>query len=79
MDGCRACTPTELLGAVQKALVEKAGIPADCVEQIVGGTVTHAGEQSMNPPGGLADAGPPEHVGERRSTASAAAGSRPTD
>lgn len=39
---------TELLGAVQKALVEKAGIdPAD-VEQAIGGCVTQYGEQSNN-------------------------------
>lgn len=31
---------TELLGAVQKALVEKAGIEAGDVEQVIGGCVT---------------------------------------
>ncbi|BBX20076.1 acetyl-CoA C-acyltransferase [Mycolicibacterium duvalii] len=39
---------TELLGAVQKALVDKAGIEADQVEQIIGGCVTQYGEQSNN-------------------------------
>lgn len=40
--------PAELLGAAQRALVDRAGIdPAD-VEQIVGGCVTQAGEQSNN-------------------------------
>src|SRR5262245_5664677 len=39
---------TELLGAVQKALVEKAGINAADVEQVVGGCVTQYGEQSNN-------------------------------
>jgi acetyl-CoA C-acetyltransferase len=40
--------PAELLGAAQKAAVERAGVePAD-VEQVIGGCVTQAGEQSLN-------------------------------
>jgi len=39
---------TELLGAVQKALVDKAGIDARDVEQVIGGCVTQYGEQSNN-------------------------------
>ena len=39
---------TELLGAVQKALVEKAGIDAGDVEQLIGGCVTQFAEQSNN-------------------------------
>jgi acetyl-CoA C-acetyltransferase len=39
---------TELLGAVQKALVEKAGIDGSDVEQVIGGCVTQYGEQSNN-------------------------------
>ena len=39
---------TELLGAVQKALVEKAGIDADDIEQLIGGCVTQYAEQSNN-------------------------------
>src|SRR3546814_13359054 len=39
---------TELLGAVQKAVVEKAGIDAGDVEQLIGGCVTQFGEQSNN-------------------------------
>jgi acetyl-CoA C-acetyltransferase len=39
---------TELLGAVQKALVQKAGIEASAVEQVIGGCVTQFGEQSNN-------------------------------
>ena len=31
---------TELLGAVQKAVVDKAGIDAGSVEQVIGGCVT---------------------------------------
>ncbi len=39
---------TELLGAVQKAVIEKAGIDAGEVEQAIGGCVTQYGEQSNN-------------------------------
>jgi acetyl-CoA C-acetyltransferase len=39
---------TELLGAVQKALVDKAGIDGGDVEQVIGGCVTQYGEQSNN-------------------------------
>ncbi|MFE5188208.1 steroid 3-ketoacyl-CoA thiolase [Streptomyces sp. NPDC056628] len=41
--------PAYLLGETYRELLGRTRIPADCVEQIVGGTVTHAGEQSMNP------------------------------
>ena len=55
---------TELLGAVQKALVEKAGIPAGDVEQVIGGCVTQYGEQSNNISRvAWLTAGLPEHVG----------------
>jgi acetyl-CoA C-acetyltransferase len=39
---------TELLGAVQKAVVDKAGIDACDVEQLIGGCVTQFAEQSNN-------------------------------
>src|SRR3984885_1578021 len=39
---------TELMGAVQRAVVEKAGISAGDVEQVIGGCVTQYGEQSNN-------------------------------
>ncbi len=39
---------TELLGAVQKAVVDKAGIDPGTVEQVIGGCVTQYGEQSNN-------------------------------
>ena len=39
---------TELLGATQKALVDKAGINGALVEQVIGGCVTQYGEQSNN-------------------------------
>jgi acetyl-CoA C-acetyltransferase len=59
---------TELLGAVQKALVEKAsldsGFEADQVEQLIGGCVTQFGEQSNNITRvAWLTAGLPEHVG----------------
>jgi acetyl-CoA C-acetyltransferase len=55
---------TELLGAVQKALVDKAGIDAGEVEQLIGGCVTQYGEQSNNITRvGWLTAGLPEHVG----------------
>ena len=55
---------TELLGAVQKALVEKAGIDAGDVEQVIGGCVTQFGEQSNNITRvSWLVAGLPEHVG----------------
>ena len=40
--------PVELLGAVQRGVVERAGLAAEDVGQIVGGCVTQAGEQSNN-------------------------------
>jgi acetyl-CoA C-acetyltransferase len=40
--------PAELLGAVQRAAVERAGVEAGTVEQVIGGCVTQAGEQSLN-------------------------------
>jgi acetyl-CoA C-acetyltransferase len=55
---------TELLGAVQKALVEKAGIDAGDVEQVIGGCVTQFGEQSNNITRvSWLVAGLPDHVG----------------
>ncbi|MCK0176812.1 steroid 3-ketoacyl-CoA thiolase [Mycolicibacterium sp. F2034L] len=55
---------TELLGAVQKALVEKAGVDAGEVEQVIGGCVTQYGEQSNNISRvAWLTAGLPDHVG----------------
>src|SRR6201994_1284095 len=55
---------TELLGGVQKALVEKAGIDAGDVEQLVGGCVTQYAEQSNNiTRTAWLTVGLPEHVG----------------
>jgi acetyl-CoA C-acetyltransferase len=38
----------EILGAAQGALLDRAGIEAEAVEQVAGGCVTQAGEQSSN-------------------------------
>ena len=38
----------EILGAALTALVDRAGLPAAAVEQVAGGCVTQAGEQSSN-------------------------------
>ena len=46
--GLSAIHPATLLGRVQEAVVERAGIDPGLVEQIVGGCVTQAGEQSNN-------------------------------
>lgn len=55
---------TELLGAVQKALIEKAGIDPGSVEQLIGGCVTQFGEQGNNVTRqSWLVAGLPEHVG----------------
>jgi acetyl-CoA C-acetyltransferase len=55
---------TELLGAVQKALVDKACISAGIVEQVIGGCVTQYAEQSNNVSRtAWLTAGLPEHVG----------------
>ncbi|MFF3261871.1 steroid 3-ketoacyl-CoA thiolase [Streptomyces sp. NPDC002932] len=40
--------PSELLGLAQKGLVERAGIAPGTVDQVIGGCVTQAGEQSNN-------------------------------
>jgi acetyl-CoA C-acetyltransferase len=40
--------PAQLLGKLQMALVERAGIEPKDVEQVIGGCVTQAGEQSNN-------------------------------
>lgn len=40
--------PSELLGAAQRGLLDRAGLDAADVEQVVGGCVTQAGAQSNN-------------------------------
>ena len=46
--GLSTVHPADLLGAVQRALIERAGIDPTQVEQVVGGCVTAVGEQSFN-------------------------------
>jgi acetyl-CoA C-acetyltransferase len=40
--------PAHLLGRVQDAVVERAGVDPTAIEQVIGGCVTQAGEQSNN-------------------------------
>ena len=40
--------PAELLGAAQRGLLERTGLAAEHVEQVIGGCVTQAGEQAGN-------------------------------
>jgi acetyl-CoA C-acetyltransferase len=40
--------PTALLGACLRALLDRAGVEPEAVEQVVGGCVTQAGEQACN-------------------------------
>ncbi len=40
--------PAELLGAVQTEVIKRAGADAELIEQVIGGCVTQAGEQSNN-------------------------------
>ena len=46
--GLSTMHPADLLGAVQRAAIERAGIAPDTVDQIVGGNVTQIGEQAFN-------------------------------
>jgi acetyl-CoA C-acetyltransferase len=38
----------EILGIAQRAVLERSGLAPDCVQQVIGGCVTQAGEQSNN-------------------------------
>jgi acetyl-CoA C-acetyltransferase len=40
--------PAAVLGTVQRAVIERVGLPAEQVGQLIGGCVTQAGEQSNN-------------------------------
>jgi len=46
--GLSTMHPAQLLGAVQKELIDRAGIDPAIVEQVVGGCVSQVGEQSFN-------------------------------
>src|SRR5207247_2210759 len=46
--GLSTMHPADLLGTVQRTIIERSGIDPATVDQIVGGCVTQAGEQSFN-------------------------------
>ena len=46
--GLSSLHPADLLGTVQRAVVERAGLDPALVDQVVGGCVTAVGEQSFN-------------------------------
>ncbi|MET0580313.1 MAG: acetyl-CoA C-acyltransferase, partial [Ilumatobacteraceae bacterium] len=46
--GLSSVHPAELLGAVQTALIERTGVDAEVIGQVVGGCVSQVGEQSFN-------------------------------
>ena len=46
--GLAGLMPADLLGAVQRAALERSGIPAEKIGQIIGGCVSQVGEQSFN-------------------------------
>jgi acetyl-CoA C-acetyltransferase len=46
--GLSSLHPTDLLGAVQKAAIERSGIDPLAVDQVIGGCVSQVGEQSFN-------------------------------
>jgi len=46
--GLSTMHPAEVLGTVQKALIERAGVDPAIIEQVVGGCVSQVGEQSFN-------------------------------
>ena len=46
--GLAGLMPADLLGKVQSAALERSGIPADKVGQLIGGCVSQVGEQSFN-------------------------------
>jgi acetyl-CoA C-acetyltransferase len=59
--GLAGLHPADLLGTVQRAAVERAGIDPKDVGQIVGGCVSQVGEQSFN----IACPSPPYSVRDR--------------
>ena len=46
--GLAGLMPADLLGQVQSAALERSGIPADKIGQLIGGCVSQVGEQSFN-------------------------------
>ncbi|MBL4679340.1 MAG: steroid 3-ketoacyl-CoA thiolase [Pseudomonadales bacterium] len=46
--GLAGLKPADLLGAIQKAVLDRSGVPAEKVDQVIGGCVSQVGEQSFN-------------------------------
>ena len=46
--GLAGLKPADLLGAVQKAALERSGVAAGNIDQVIGGCVSQVGEQSFN-------------------------------
>lgn len=46
--GLAGLKPADLLGAVQQAALDRSGVPADKIDQVIGGCVSQVGEQSFN-------------------------------
>ena len=46
--GLASLHPADLLGAVQRAAIDRAGIDPGTIDQVVGGNVTQVGEQAFN-------------------------------
>ena len=46
--GLSGMKPADLLGVVQKASLDRSGIPAESIDQVVGGCVSQVGEQTFN-------------------------------
>ena len=46
--GLAGLMPADLLGKVQSAAIERSGIPAEKIGQVIGGCVSQVGEQTFN-------------------------------
>ena len=77
--GLATVHPADLLGIVQRAVIERSGIDPALVGQVIGGCVSQVGEQTFNiARTAWLSAGPAARGrGHARSTASAARRSRP--
>ena len=77
--GLATVHPVDLLGTVQRAVIERSGIDPALVGQVIGGCVSQVGEQTFNiARGAWLSAGLPLEVAAHApSTASAARRSRP--
>ena len=47
-EGLSGMHPADLLGTVQKAALDRSGVPAEAIGQVVGGCVSQVGEQTFN-------------------------------